>query len=527
MGLNWKYVLQILRRRLVPLLVTFVVIAAAVCGGVLVGNRQRSLNVANYKAAVEEQKAAIDAYYATPTPQVTATPYIPEDVYAASAKLLITYITNVEDSETIKTIEGTTQDGDIDSTEVTIGKASTANPPRVSLSDASTAEQYARTFTAYIQTDDMLDRILASSGVAMDKVLLRESLRVESVDSTIIYRVIAYHADAQTATKLANAAAEALRTDAEDFFNFNYVMSLGDADEDALGASDIVPRPTPTPVPTPEPTPDPTPIPTLDPEDPLRGPIPQPSGPISKKVMVALACVLGLLAAGGVILVLEWMDKRIRDAQQVAASSRSSVLAVLRDTEDADDIRTLRSNLMAGEAAPRLIAFTQPMGAQDSRAVALRLAQVFAATGRKTLLIDASLRENWLAESLGLDIRHGLSSWIQDGEAPITTVEGGLDCMPAGPAVENPSDLWLSPILGDSLSSMRSRYELIILAAPAVLESPDTSALAPLCDGTLLVSRQGVTLRQDLQDAADMLRLAKAHILGNVFLSADKHPGKE
>ena len=120
----------------------------------------------------------------------------------------------------------------------------------------------------------MLDRILASSGVAMDKVLLRESLRVESVDSTSIYRVIAYHADAQTATKLANAAAEALRTDAEDFFNFNYVMSLGDADEDALGASDIVLRPTPTPVPTPEPTPDPTPIPTLDPEDPLLEPIP-------------------------------------------------------------------------------------------------------------------------------------------------------------------------------------------------------------------------------------------------------------
>ena len=66
MGLNWKYVLQILRRRLVPLLVTFVVIAAAVCGGVLVGNRQRSLDVANYEAAVEEQEAAIDAYYATP-----------------------------------------------------------------------------------------------------------------------------------------------------------------------------------------------------------------------------------------------------------------------------------------------------------------------------------------------------------------------------------------------------------------------------------------------------------------------------
>ena len=64
-----------------------------------------------------------------PTPQVTATPYIPEDVYAASAKLLITYITNVEDSETIKTIEGTTQDGDIDSTEVTIGKASTRQSP--------------------------------------------------------------------------------------------------------------------------------------------------------------------------------------------------------------------------------------------------------------------------------------------------------------------------------------------------------------------------------------------------------------
>ena len=98
----------------------------------------------------------------------------------------------------------------------------------------------------------------------------------------------------------------------------------------------------------------------------------------------------------------------------------------------------------------------------------------------------------------------------------MNSIAGGeetLDLMPAGPSMENPSDLLLSPALAVRLGALRDAYDAVIISAPAVTSGIETCALAPLCDGVILVSRGDVTERRDLLDAATMLSQSHARVL--------------
>jgi capsular exopolysaccharide synthesis family protein len=131
---------------------------------------------------------------------------------------------------------------------------------------------------------------------------------------------------------------------------------------------------------------------------------------------------------------------------------------------------------------------------------------------QKTLLLEGDLRRPTIAARFGLGRVPGLSEWFHgEGAAMnIYRLESlGLWVMPAGNAAENPLELMQSGKLSPLMEQLTAWFDWIVIDSPPVLPLGDTSIWARLADGILLVTRPGVTEKQQLQRGLDALEKSK------------------
>lgn len=62
----------------------------------------------------------------------------------------------------------------------------------------------------------------------------------------------------------------------------------------------------------------------------------------------------------------------------------------------------------------------------------------------------------------------------------------------------------------------RKNYDIVVLDAPPVLAVSDVQVLVPKTDGVVVVVNMDKTLKGDLQRTVEVLKLAKAKLLGSV-----------
>jgi capsular exopolysaccharide synthesis family protein len=130
----------------------------------------------------------------------------------------------------------------------------------------------------------------------------------------------------------------------------------------------------------------------------------------------------------------------------------------------------------------------------------------------KTLLLEGDLRRPTVASRFGLGRVPGLSEWFHgEGSAMnIYRLESlGLWVMPAGNAAENPLELMQSGKLSPLMEQLTAWFDWIVIDSPPVLPLGDTSIWARLADGILLVTRPGVTEKQQLQRGLEALEKTK------------------
>jgi receptor protein-tyrosine kinase len=89
-----------------------------------------------------------------------------------------------------------------------------------------------------------------------------------------------------------------------------------------------------------------------------------------------------------------------------------------------------------------------------------------------------------------------------------------LFILPAGQAVINPLELLHRKEVRRLMDRMRRAFRWILLDSPALLAASDANLLASLADGTLLVTRMGVTTADSMRRAIGSL--GQASILGIV-----------
>lgn len=174
-----------------------------------------------------------------------------------------------------------------------------------------------------------------------------------------------------------------------------------------------------------------------------------------------------------------------------------------------------------------VLAVTSPGEGEGKTLTAINLAISIAREVDYTvLLVDANLRHPWMLEHFGLPPHVGLSEYLTE-DVPIAELliqpEGveRLVILPGGKALSNSAEMLNSPKMKQLVQDMKSRYHsrIIIFDLPPVLSSADALAFSPYVDAALLVVEDGVTQKEDIERAVELL--STTNIVGTVLNKAE------
>lgn len=173
---------------------------------------------------------------------------------------------------------------------------------------------------------------------------------------------------------------------------------------------------------------------------------------------------------------------------------RATLAAAAPDDPAAEHLRTLRTALgFILKARGNVVAITSPSSGVGKSFVAVNLAHLFAAAGKRVLLIDADLRRGELHRYFDGKTRPGLADAVAGRvlvDASIqNTCTANLDFLACGHLPEHPAELLASPRLQEVLAAVAKRYDVVLLDTPPVLAVTDAALVARCADVNLLVLR--------------------------------------
>ena len=174
-----------------------------------------------------------------------------------------------------------------------------------------------------------------------------------------------------------------------------------------------------------------------------------------------------------------------------------------------------------------VLAVTSPGEGEGKTLTAINLAISIAREVDYTvLLVDANLRNPWMLEHFGLEHRKGLSEYLtEDTPIPELLIQSErvehLVILPGGRPLTHSAEMLNSPKMNQLVDEMKSRYHsrIIIFDLPPVLSSADALAFSPYVDAALLVVEEGVTQKQDIERAVELL--STTNIIGTVLNKAE------
>ena len=248
--------------------------------------------------------------------------------------------------------------------------------------------------------------------------------------------------------------------------------------------------------------------------------------------------ILGLVAGGGSIFLLDMLDGTVRTPEDLEKLLRDQDMPILgavpvirtRPAKAAPILvqadsqyhssyeRCLSKLRLTGfedsVIGPRVVLITSTIADEGKSVTAYNLAIAAAQAGRRTLLVEADLRSGSKAQYLGL---------VNDEQVvtePLRYYGGSIgDNVRMVPFIEN---LYVSPSPGPQrqaaailessemrrfLDDARERFDMVILDTPSLSRVDDALLLEEQTDGMVLVARPGVTERAVLNTALEELDL--------------------
>ncbi len=199
------------------------------------------------------------------------------------------------------------------------------------------------------------------------------------------------------------------------------------------------------------------------------------------------------------------------------------IIAHDADNPRSERLRALRTELLLlneGTRGANVVAVLSACAGEGRSQLAAELAISFAQLGRRTLLVDADLRNPQQHSLFDTDNNTGLSRAIIAHAKPDYRPVLGLPQMQlltAGPIPPNPLELLSDGRFERIVADWRNNYEFLVLDTPPVSQCADGLAVATLAGRVLLVSRAQQTSYQDTRNMLRRLDTTQSRILGAVL----------
>jgi Mrp family chromosome partitioning ATPase/capsular polysaccharide biosynthesis protein len=244
-------------------------------------------------------------------------------------------------------------------------------------------------------------------------------------------------------------------------------------------------------------------------------------------LVVALALIGGFALGTGAALVMEVLDRRIRDEEELRRLYPLPVLSYVPELsrrrrralrsplatppEVREAFRTLEVQLARQGNPPRVITLTSGSSGDAKTTSAVTLAIALLGAGHRVILMDFDLRKPDVGRLLGVKPRRRLTSLLSPG----TSLEDMLVESPRVPTLrvlpadeESGGVVLLEPLsqrLGELFKEARELADYVIVDTPPLGEVSDALRLLDFVDDVIVVARPGNTNRANLELMRDIL----------------------
>jgi capsular exopolysaccharide synthesis family protein len=246
-----------------------------------------------------------------------------------------------------------------------------------------------------------------------------------------------------------------------------------------------------------------------------------------------LALLVALLIAAGLVPLLDRLDRRLRDTDELEGLIESPLLATIPDAafpghlpdwHVREAFQTLRAGLTYFNVDRPLstLVVTSPAQGDGKTTVAVNLAVAYALDGQDVILLDADLRRPQAAGRLGAQPAIGLESVLAGERAPgealieINAGGGRLRVLPGAVPPPNPTALLSSERMRSLLDELSRQCDIVVIDTPALLAVSDAMPLINQAGGSVLVARLNRTTMDAVQRASQVIDAAGGQVLGTV-----------
>jgi polysaccharide biosynthesis transport protein len=193
--------------------------------------------------------------------------------------------------------------------------------------------------------------------------------------------------------------------------------------------------------------------------------------------------------------------------------------------------RSLRTALLLSSAQElRVVAVTSAMPSEGKTATTSNLAVVMAQLGRRVLIIDGDLRRPSMHKVFRLSNRHGLVNWLTANiELESLFFDSGVPNLwicPSGPIPPNPSELLASDRMREFVALMRQRFDFVLIDTPPTLPVADAVILGTMSDAVIVTARAGMVTRDDAKFCRERLSYNGLRVIGAVLNRYRAMPGR-
>lgn len=271
-----------------------------------------------------------------------------------------------------------------------------------------------------------------------------------------------------------------------------------------------------------------------------------PNMPSNKNFLLnaLFAIVAGTAVGAGVIILLSFLDDRVKTSKDVEMFLKLPLLASVKrirgrknglvekatmvasgkNSRVTESFISLYSALKIGEASrnAKVIAVTSTTPSEGKTFVSSNVSEVYASNGEHVLLLDADLRLPNIARSLGIDDSNvGIRRYLKDNapleECIVKDFIPDMDVLPAGSAFKNPTRVINSKKFLEMLRQLRERYDRIIIDTPPIAAVSDILNILPNCDGVIFTIKFNTNPRLLVRNSLRRLEEAKVPIFGAVL----------
>lgn len=279
--------------------------------------------------------------------------------------------------------------------------------------------------------------------------------------------------------------------------------------------------------------------------------IPESPDQPNKKFIVSLGGVLGVLLGAIFVNIIGFMFGKAQDPKKLEEATGLKMMAIVPfSSEQAEvskakethepfllsevkpnvtTIEALRSLRVAVQFAlhnkPRqkVVLITSAIPGQGKSFISANLAHLFAASGKKTLVIDADIRRSTLRRYYPISNAMGLSEVLQEKatleEVLIRDIKSNLDIIPAGGSTSQPGELLMSERIKEILEWSAQEYELVLIDSSPILAAEDSAILSRLSDLTFLVCRYDDVTTHEVKQSIESYGKSGANVDALVFNS--------